>query len=196
MGFLDSVRDALKGAVSGQPAKDKAGPEARPADRSTGPGGDGNVFDKIDDALHRDDAPDTSAEPTATEPTATGPTATEPTATEPIATDTGADASVPPPAARTAEEKAAARERREDRREQKEDRAERREDRQERREDAREAREDAREERFESYTVKSGDSLSEIGARFGVPYLEIARLNNIENPDLIFPGQVFRIPKK
>ncbi len=49
--------------------------------------------------------------------------------------------------------------------------------------------------RFETYTVKTGDSLSEIGARFGVPYQEIAKLNNIENPDLIFPGQVFRIPK-
>lgn len=59
-----------------------------------------------------------------------------------------------------------------------------------------EAREDAAEAEFETYTVKSGDTLSEIGARFGVSYQEIARLNSIENPDLIFPGQVFRIPKK
>ena len=51
------------------------------------------------------------------------------------------------------------------------------------------------EARFETYTVKSGDTLSEIGARFGVSYQEIAKLNSIENPDLIFPGQVFRIPK-
>ena len=49
--------------------------------------------------------------------------------------------------------------------------------------------------KFETYTVKTGDSLSEIGARFGVSYQEIAKLNNIENPDLIFPGQVFRIPQ-
>lgn len=48
--------------------------------------------------------------------------------------------------------------------------------------------------KFKEYTVVSGDTLSEIGARFGVPYMEIARLNNIENPDLIFPGQVFKIP--
>src|SRR5687768_8402866 len=54
---------------------------------------------------------------------------------------------------------------------------------------------DAREARWETYTVKSGDTLSEIGARFGVSKEEIAKLNGIENPDLIFPGQVFRIPK-
>ena len=57
-------------------------------------------------------------------------------------------------------------------------------------EDAREAKQPT----FETYTVRTGDSLSEIGARFGVSRLEIAELNNIENPDLIFPGQVFRIP--
>lgn len=67
--------------------------------------------------------------------------------------------------------------------------------RQERKEDRQEAREDAAEAKFETYTVKSGDTLSEIGARFGVSYQEIARLNSIENTDLIFPGQVFRIPK-
>lgn len=55
--------------------------------------------------------------------------------------------------------------------------------------------EPAREAAFENYTVRTGDSLPEIGARFGVPSQEIARLNSIENPDLIFPGQVFRIPK-
>ena len=56
--------------------------------------------------------------------------------------------------------------------------------------------EDTAEEKFETYTVKSGDTLSEICARVGVSYQEIARINNIENPDLIFPGQVFRIPQK
>jgi nucleoid-associated protein YgaU len=49
---------------------------------------------------------------------------------------------------------------------------------------------------FKTYTVKSGDTLSEIGAKYGVPYMEIAKLNDIENPDLIFPGQVFKIPNK
>ena len=53
---------------------------------------------------------------------------------------------------------------------------------------------EARGAKFETYTVKSGDTLSEIGARFGVSSQEIAKLNGIENPDLIFPGQVFRIP--
>jgi nucleoid-associated protein YgaU len=60
---------------------------------------------------------------------------------------------------------------------------------------AEEDRQETREAKLETYTVKSGDSLSEIGARFGVSRQEIAKLNNIENPDLIFPGQVFRIPK-
>lgn len=48
--------------------------------------------------------------------------------------------------------------------------------------------------RFKEYTVVSGDTLSEIGARFGADWHEIARINKIENPDLIFPGQVFKIP--
>ncbi|TCJ23397.1 LysM peptidoglycan-binding domain-containing protein [Nocardioides jejuensis] len=48
--------------------------------------------------------------------------------------------------------------------------------------------------RFKEYTVVSGDTLSEIGARFGADWHEIARINHIENPDLIFPGQVFKIP--
>ncbi len=44
------------------------------------------------------------------------------------------------------------------------------------------------------YTVKSGDTLSAIGQHFGVSWQKIARVNNIENPDLIFPGQTFVIP--
>jgi nucleoid-associated protein YgaU len=46
------------------------------------------------------------------------------------------------------------------------------------------------------YTVVSGDTLSEIGARFGVDWHDIARINSIPNPDLIYPGQVFKIPNK
>ncbi|MCC6830919.1 MAG: LysM peptidoglycan-binding domain-containing protein [Thermoleophilia bacterium] len=45
-----------------------------------------------------------------------------------------------------------------------------------------------------TYTVKSGDTLSAIGARFGVSWQEIARVNRIPNPDLIYPGQTFVIP--
>ena len=71
-------------------------------------------------------------------------------------------------------------------------RAERREERQEAREDKAESRKAAQQE---TYTVKSGDTLGEIAARYGVNYMDIARANNIENPDLIFPGQVFKIPQ-
>ncbi len=48
---------------------------------------------------------------------------------------------------------------------------------------------------YEAYTVRVGDSMPEIGGRFGVSVEEIARLNEVDNPDLIYPGQVFRIPK-
>lgn len=44
------------------------------------------------------------------------------------------------------------------------------------------------------YTVKSGDTLSAIGARYGVPYMDIARANNISNPNLIRVGQQLIIP--
>lgn len=47
---------------------------------------------------------------------------------------------------------------------------------------------------YPTYTVKSGDTLSEIAASYGVDWREMARLNNLENPDLIFPGQVFKVP--
>ncbi|MEL4358190.1 MULTISPECIES: LysM peptidoglycan-binding domain-containing protein [unclassified Luteococcus] len=47
----------------------------------------------------------------------------------------------------------------------------------------------------QTYTVKPGDTLSEIGAKFGVDYMDIARANGVKNPDLIFPGQVFTIPE-
>jgi nucleoid-associated protein YgaU len=49
---------------------------------------------------------------------------------------------------------------------------------------------------LKEYTVVSGDTLSEIGARFGVDWHDIARINDIPNPDLIYPGQVFKIPAK
>ena len=45
------------------------------------------------------------------------------------------------------------------------------------------------------YTVVSGDTLSGIASRYGTTYQELAKYNGIENPDLIFPGQVIRIPK-
>jgi nucleoid-associated protein YgaU len=45
-----------------------------------------------------------------------------------------------------------------------------------------------------TYTVKSGDTLSAIGARFDVSWQKIAEVNKIKNPDLIYPGQTFVIP--
>ena len=45
-----------------------------------------------------------------------------------------------------------------------------------------------------TYTVVKGDTLSAIGKKFGVSWRDIAALNHIKNPDLIHPGQVFRIP--
>ena len=179
MGFLDNVKDALKDAVSTQASKDA---EAKKDDV---------VVDQADTTSADD--PATPAPPTIPVDTDTDSADTE-TAEPTTEATTGpvqpADSVEPAPTTptETAEEKAA-------RQEAREDRQERKEDRQEAREDAREKREDAAEARFETYTVKSGDTLSEIGARFGVSYLEIAKLNNIENPDLIFPGQVFRIPK-
>lgn len=46
-----------------------------------------------------------------------------------------------------------------------------------------------------TYTVKAGDTLSGIGARYGVDYHKIARDNNIANPNLIYVGQKIVIKK-
>ena len=54
--------------------------------------------------------------------------------------------------------------------------------------------EPAAEPEYRTYTVKPGDTLSEIAASFGVDWHEMARLNKLDNPDLIFPGQVFKVP--
>jgi nucleoid-associated protein YgaU len=50
----------------------------------------------------------------------------------------------------------------------------------------------------QEYTVKSGDSLSKIGAHFGVSWQKIFEANKdqIKDPDKIFPGQKLRIPGK
>ena len=47
---------------------------------------------------------------------------------------------------------------------------------------------------FTTYTIRTGDTLGDIGARHGVTREELARLNGIDEPDLIFPGQELRIP--
>lgn len=44
-----------------------------------------------------------------------------------------------------------------------------------------------------TYTVKSGDTLSGIAAKFGTTYQAIAAKNGISNPNVIYPGQVLKI---
>lgn len=44
-----------------------------------------------------------------------------------------------------------------------------------------------------TYTVKSGDTLSGIAAKYGTTYQAIAAKNGISNPNLIYPGQVLKI---
>jgi nucleoid-associated protein YgaU len=46
------------------------------------------------------------------------------------------------------------------------------------------------------YTVESGDSLSKIGAKYGLPWKAIydANRDTIKNPDMIHPGQEIIIP--
>ena len=46
-----------------------------------------------------------------------------------------------------------------------------------------------------TYTVKAGDTLSGIAQRYGTTYQELARINNIANPNLIRVGQVLKINK-
>ena len=47
--------------------------------------------------------------------------------------------------------------------------------------------------KIENYTVKRGNTLSGIASEFGTTVSEIAGLNNIQNPNLIFTGQVLKI---
>lgn len=49
---------------------------------------------------------------------------------------------------------------------------------------------------YQTYTVKSGDTLSEIAAKYGTTYQEIAEDNGIDNPSIIYPGQVLKIYTK
>jgi LysM repeat protein len=47
-----------------------------------------------------------------------------------------------------------------------------------------------------TYTVKSGDTLSKIAKNYNTTYQEIAKLNNIKNPNIIRVGQVLKIKEK
>ena len=53
------------------------------------------------------------------------------------------------------------------------------------------------EKRFVVYRVKKGDTLLKIMRKYKIPrkfLYEIARMNNIKNPDLIYAGQTIRLP--
>ena len=45
------------------------------------------------------------------------------------------------------------------------------------------------------YTVRSGDTLSGIAAKYGTTYQALANYNGIANPSLIYPGQKIKIPR-
>ena len=44
-----------------------------------------------------------------------------------------------------------------------------------------------------NYTVKAGDTLSDIAKKYGTTYQEIAKANGISNPNLIYAGQTLKI---
>lgn len=44
-----------------------------------------------------------------------------------------------------------------------------------------------------TYTVKPGDTLSGIAAKYGTTYQHLAAINGIQNPNLIYAGQVIRV---
>lgn len=43
------------------------------------------------------------------------------------------------------------------------------------------------------YTIQQGDTLSEIAQRYGTTVQELASINNITNPNLIYPGEEIRV---
>ena len=45
------------------------------------------------------------------------------------------------------------------------------------------------------YTVKKGDTLSGIAAKYSTTYQKLAKYNGIQNPNLIYVGQKIKIPK-
>ena len=44
-----------------------------------------------------------------------------------------------------------------------------------------------------TYTIVPGDTLWDIARRFGTTVAHLAALNDIANPNLIYPGEVFLI---
>lgn len=48
---------------------------------------------------------------------------------------------------------------------------------------------------WSTYTVRRGDTLWAIARRYEAAVAELAEINGIQNPDLIHPGQVLRVPR-
>lgn len=46
---------------------------------------------------------------------------------------------------------------------------------------------------IQTYTVQSGDTLNQIAVRYGTTVEQLVRLNNITNPNLIYPGETLTI---
>ncbi len=47
----------------------------------------------------------------------------------------------------------------------------------------------------QTYVVRPGDTLSQIGSRYGIPVQTLAAANTLSDPSHLTPGQVLRIPK-
>ncbi len=45
----------------------------------------------------------------------------------------------------------------------------------------------------DTYTVRRGDTLSGIASRFGTTVADLARINSIANPNLIYVGQTLTL---
>lgn len=45
------------------------------------------------------------------------------------------------------------------------------------------------------YTVKPGDTLSEIAKKYGISYQYLASINGIDDPNIIYSGQILIVPK-
>ena len=46
---------------------------------------------------------------------------------------------------------------------------------------------------YDTYTVMAGDTLSDIAAKFGTTYQELAAINGIEDPNMIHVGQIIKL---
>ncbi len=48
--------------------------------------------------------------------------------------------------------------------------------------------------KYKTYTIEKGDALWKIARKTGHNWLELVKINNLENPDLIYPGDTLLVP--